>query len=59
MTSVQIDNLVKTVGAFVAVDHVTLQVERSEIFVFLGPNGASTTGLRPVERAVPRPEVHP
>jgi ABC-2 type transport system ATP-binding protein len=45
MTSVQIDNLVKTFGAFVAVDHVTLQVERGEIFGFLGPNGAgkSTT----------------
>lgn len=45
MTSVQIDNLVKTFGSFVAVDHVTLQVERGEIFGFLGPNGAgkSTT----------------
>ena len=45
MISVEIDNLVKTFGAFVAVDHVTLQVERGEIFGFLGPNGAgkSTT----------------
>jgi ABC-2 type transport system ATP-binding protein len=45
MISVQIDNLVKTFGTFVAVDHVTLQVEKGEIFGFLGPNGAgkSTT----------------
>jgi ABC-2 type transport system ATP-binding protein len=45
MISVEIDNLVKTFGAFVAVDNVTLQVEKGEIFGFLGPNGAgkSTT----------------
>jgi ABC-2 type transport system ATP-binding protein len=45
MISVQIENLVKTFGAFVAVDHVTLQVQKGEIFGFLGPNGAgkSTT----------------
>jgi ABC-2 type transport system ATP-binding protein len=45
MISVAIDDLVKTFGAFVAVDHVTLQVDRGEIFGFLGPNGAgkSTT----------------
>ncbi len=45
MNAVEIDNLVKTFGAFVAVDHVTLQVEKGEIFGFLGPNGAgkSTT----------------
>ena len=44
-TAVEIDDLVKTFGAFVAVDHVSLQVEKGEIFGFLGPNGAgkSTT----------------
>jgi len=38
-------DLVKTFGDFVAVDHVTLEVERGAIFGFLGPNGAgkSTT----------------
>jgi ABC-2 type transport system ATP-binding protein len=37
--------MVKTFGAFVAVDHVSLAVEKGEIFGFLGPNGAgkSTT----------------
>ena len=40
-----IQNLVKRFGDFVAVDHVSLQVQTGEIFGFLGPNGAgkSTT----------------
>jgi ABC-2 type transport system ATP-binding protein len=43
--AVEIDELVKTFGAFVAVDRVSLKVRRGEIFGFLGPNGAgkSTT----------------
>jgi len=43
--AVEIHDLVKRFGNFVAVDHVSLQVEKGEIFGFLGPNGAgkSTT----------------
>jgi len=43
--AVQIRDLVKQFGDFVAVDHVSLDVLRGEIFGFLGPNGAgkSTT----------------
>jgi ABC-2 type transport system ATP-binding protein len=43
--AVEIDNLVRSFGAFVAVDHVSLKVPKGEIFGFLGPNGAgkSTT----------------
>ncbi len=43
--AVETRDLVKTFGSFVAVDHVTLQVRKGEIFGFLGPNGAgkSTT----------------
>jgi len=43
--AVEIENLIKTFGTFVAVDHVSLQVREGEIFGFLGPNGAgkSTT----------------
>jgi len=42
---VEINDMVKTFGSFVAVDHVSLQVPKGEIFGFLGPNGAgkSTT----------------
>jgi ABC-2 type transport system ATP-binding protein len=43
--AVETESLVKTFGAFVAVDHVSLRVSKGEIFGFLGPNGAgkSTT----------------
>jgi len=45
MNAVEIRDLVKRFGDFVAVDHVSLSVEKGEIFGFLGPNGAgkSTT----------------
>ena len=43
--AVEIHDLVKSFGSFVAVDHVSLNVKTGEIFGFLGPNGAgkSTT----------------
>jgi ABC-2 type transport system ATP-binding protein len=43
--AVTVDELEKRFGSFVAVDRVTFQVRRGEIFGFLGPNGAgkSTT----------------
>lgn len=43
--SVEIDGLVKRFGDFVAVDRLTLNVRKGEVFGFLGPNGAgkSTT----------------
>ncbi len=43
--AVEIHDLVKRFGDFVAVDHINLEVRRGEIFGFLGPNGAgkSTT----------------
>jgi ABC-2 type transport system ATP-binding protein len=45
VNSVEIRDLVKTFGSFVAVDHVSMDVPKGEIFGFLGPNGAgkSTT----------------
>jgi len=43
--AVEIHELVKAFGSFIAVDHVSLNVAKGEIFGFLGPNGAgkSTT----------------
>lgn len=43
--SVVIEDLVKRFGDFVAVNHVSLETRKGEIFGFLGPNGAgkSTT----------------
>jgi ABC-2 type transport system ATP-binding protein len=38
--ALEIRDLVKTFGDFVAVDHVSFQVGKGEIFGFLGPNGA-------------------
>jgi ABC-2 type transport system ATP-binding protein len=45
LVAVEVEELVKVFGAFVAVDHVSFQVGKGEIFGFLGPNGAgkSTT----------------
>lgn len=43
--AIQATDLTRRFGHFVAVDHISLTVERGEIFGFLGPNGAgkSTT----------------
>ena len=43
--AVEAEQLTKNFGSFCAVDHVSFQVRRGEIFGFLGPNGAgkSTT----------------
>ncbi|HEV3259226.1 MAG TPA: ATP-binding cassette domain-containing protein [Gemmataceae bacterium] len=44
---IQVDDLTKTFGPVVAVDHISFQVAQGEIVGFLGPNGAGkTTTLR-------------
>lgn len=41
--AVSAEGLTRVFGDFVAVDHVTFEVRRGEIFGFLGPNGAGKT----------------
>ena len=46
-TVIAVKDLTKKFGNFTAVDHITLQVSRGEIFGFLGANGAGkTTAMR-------------
>ena len=41
--AVEVRDLTRTFGDFIAVDHVTFAVSAGEIFGFLGPNGAGKT----------------
>lgn len=43
MYSIVADQLTKQFGTFTAVDHISFQVKRGEIFGFLGANGAGKT----------------
>lgn len=43
MKIIEVENLVKKFGSFVANDHLTFSVEEGEIFGFLGANGAGKT----------------
>ncbi len=40
---IRVQHLVKKFGAFTAVDNISFEVARGEIFAFLGPNGAGKT----------------
>ena len=40
---IQVEHLVKRFGEFTAVDDISFEVRRGEIFAFLGPNGAGKT----------------
>jgi ABC-2 type transport system ATP-binding protein len=41
--AIAVHDLTRAFGAFVAVDHVSFEVGRGEVFGFLGPNGAGKT----------------
>ena len=40
---IEIKNLTKKFGEFIAVDSISFQVKKGEVFAFLGPNGAGKT----------------
>lgn len=45
--AISVDNLTKQFGSFTAVDHISFDVRKGEIFGFLGANGAGkTTAMR-------------
>ena len=41
--AIVVEGLVKRFGSFTAVNNITYQVNRGEIFGFLGPNGSGKT----------------
>jgi ABC-2 type transport system ATP-binding protein len=43
--AIEVHDLVRRFGAFVAVDHVSFTVQRGEIFGLLGPNGAGKSTI--------------
>ena len=55
----QVRDLVRQFGAFTAVDHISFDVQRGEIFGLLGPNGAGkTTTFRMLCGLLPAIERH-
>jgi ABC-2 type transport system ATP-binding protein len=43
MQNAEVSNLTKHFGELVAVDHISFQVKKGELFGFLGPNAAGKT----------------
>ena len=41
--AVEVSNLTRSFGELVAVDHISFQVKKGELFGFLGPNAAGKT----------------
>jgi branched-chain amino acid transport system ATP-binding protein len=55
MALLQVDDVVKRFGGMVAVNHVSMKVEKEEIFGLIGPNGAGKTTLLNVIAGVEKP----
>ncbi len=43
MNAIEVENLTKQFGDLIAVNHISFEVKKGEIFGFLGPNGAGKT----------------
>jgi len=55
-TMVKVSNLVKRYGNLIAVDNVSLAIEKGEIFGLLGPNGAGKTTLVEMIEGLRKPD---
>src|SRR3954469_8247121 len=53
---IRVENLVKKFGQFTAVDNVSFDVAKGEIFAFLGPNGAGKTTTIKMLTTLMRPD---
>ena len=57
---IQVQDLTRTFGSFVAVDHITFEFHAGEVFGFLGANGAGkTTAIRMLTGSSSRPAARP
>jgi ABC-2 type transport system ATP-binding protein len=56
MPAIQVANLIKTYGTLRAVDDITFEVQRGEIFGMLGPNGAGKTTTTEMIEGLRRPD---
>jgi ABC-2 type transport system ATP-binding protein len=54
--AIAVSGLTKRYGQLVAVDHVTFEVKKGEVFGFLGPNGAGKTTTMRMLTGVIRPD---
>jgi ABC-2 type transport system ATP-binding protein len=43
LAAIEVENLTKTFGSHVAVDHLCFEISEGEVFGLLGPNGAGKT----------------
>ena len=56
MNRIEVKNLAKPFGEVTAIDGVTFQVAKGEVFGLLGPNGAGkTTTIRMLCCLIPKP----
>ena len=55
---IKAENLTKMFGDFTAVDHITFNVRKGEIFGFLGANGAGKTTAMRMLCGLSRPTRH-
>ena len=53
---VDIEELTKRYGKFVALDHMNLHIDKGEIFGFVGPNGAGKTTVFNLLTGVYKPD---